>query len=499
MTAVLPLRAAPPVTLDGLLDRAAATVPAAAAVACGPRRLSWSELHARTGALAAGLVTRGIEPGDAVALLAADGPQFVLGLLAIARAGAVAVPLNPAFKRPELEFCVREAGARAVLTEDSGRGVDAARELQAPATIALADVLAAGGDAPSSPAPPDAPAAFTYSAGATGRPKRVPRTHRQLAAEAGAFAAATALGPADRLFCTLPLHHAYGFGCCLLAALRSGATLVFAEEQGPLALDRDRVLALIERSEATVFPAVPFALRVLAEASGAADLSRLRLVFSAGTRLPRATFAAFTDAFGVPPRQLYGCTEAGVVTVNLDPDARATAGSVGVPVAGVEVSVLGPSGEPVEPGRHGEIAIRSDAMTRGYAGVPDQVNHEAFPDGAFRTGDRGRLDEAGRLWITGRRKRLIDVSGEKVDPVEVEDVLAVHPRVREVVVVGAASGVQGEEVVKAVVVADGACGERELVRFCRERLADYKAPRSVEFRDAIPRGSAGEVLRKYLV
>jgi long-chain acyl-CoA synthetase len=138
-------------------------------------------------------------------------------------------------------------------------------------------------------------------------------------------------------------------------------------------------------------------------------------------------------------------------------------------------------------------------MTRGYAGVPDEVNHEAFPDGAFRTGDRGRLDEAGRLWITGRRKRLIDVSGEKVDPVEVEDVLAVHPRVREVVVVGAASGVQGEEVVKAVVVADGACGERELVRFCRERLADYKAPRSVEFRDAIPRGSAGEVLRKYLV
>jgi long-chain acyl-CoA synthetase len=499
MTAVLPLRAAPPVTLCGLLDRTAATVPAATAVACGPLRLSWSELQARTGALAMGLLARGIEPGDAVALLAADGPQFVLGLLAVARAGAVAVPLNPAFKRPELEFCLREAGARAVLTEDGARGAEVARELPSAAAIRLADALAAGGDAPLSSPPPDAAAAFTFSAGATGRPKRVPRTHRQLAAEADAFVAATALEPADTLFCTLPLHHAYGFGCCLLAALRSGATLVFPEQPGPLALDRDRVLALIEQTEATVLPAVPFALRVLAEASGSADLSRLRLVFSAGTRLPGATFAAFAGAFGVPPRQLYGCTEAGVVTVNLDHDVQATAGSVGRPVAGVEVSVLGPSGDPVEPGRHGEVAIRSAAMTRGYAGVPDAVNRDAFPDGAFRTGDRGRVDEAGRLWITGRRKRLIDVSGEKVDPVEVEDVLAVHPRVREVVVVGAASGVDGEEVVKAVVVADGACSQRELVRFCRERLADYKAPRSVEFRDAIPRGSAGEVLRKYLV
>jgi long-chain acyl-CoA synthetase len=247
----------------------------------------------------------------------------------------------------------------------------------------------------------------------------------------------------------------------------------------------------------TVFPAVPFHLRVLADAPGGADLSGLRLCLSAGNALPRATFEAFTAAFGVTPRQVYGCTEAGAVTANLDGDARATCGSVGRALDGVTVAVVDPGGNPVEAGHHGEVTIRSAAMTRGYAGAEGDA--AAFPGGAFLTGDRGRLDADGRLWLTGRRKRLIDVRGDKVDPVEVEDVLAVHPRVRDVVVVGAQSTVEGEELVKAVVVADGPCAARELVRFCRERLADHKAPRIVEFREEIPRSPLGEVLRKYLV
>jgi long-chain acyl-CoA synthetase len=327
----------------------------------------------------------------------------------------------------------------------------------------------------------------------------VPRTHRQLAAEAAAFAAATQLEPADRILCALPLFHTYGLGCCLLASLHSGAPLVFLEDAAPFALDRGRVLALLVREQVTVFPAVPFQLLELAGSRIDADLSALRLCFSAGNALPRSTFDAFDAAFGIAPRQLYGTTETGVVTVNLDGDPRASAASVGRPVPGMQVSVLDPFGQPVEGGRLGEIAIRGDAMTRGYAGVPAYVNAAAFPGGTFVTGDRGRIDAGGNLLLTGRRKRLIDVKGDKVDPVEVEDVLAVHPRVRDVVVVGSASGVPGEELVKAVVVPDGPCGERELVRFCRERLADYKTPRIVEFRDDIPRNSLGEVLRKYLV
>jgi long-chain acyl-CoA synthetase len=207
----------------------------------------------------------------------------------------------------------------------------------------------------------------------------------------------------------------------------------------------------------------------------------------------------FAERFGIPIRQLYGLTETGAVSVNLDEDPEATAASVGLPLRGVDVAILDAAGAEVDEGRIGEIAIRARGMTRGYAGVPDEVNREAFRDGWFRTGDRGRRDEAGRVVITGRSKLLIDAGGDKVDPIEIEDVLAVHPKVREVVVVGVAGDVEGEELIKAVVVADGACSERELTRYCQEHLANYKVPRLVEFREEIPRSSLGKVLRKYLV
>jgi long-chain acyl-CoA synthetase len=207
-------------------------------------------------------------------------------------------------------------------------------------------------------------------------------------------------------------------------------------------------------------------------------------------------FDAFARAFDVPVRQLYGLTETGCVTVNLDPDPWATAGTVGRALPGVDVAILDAAGGILETGRIGEVALRGPGLTRGYVGVAEQ----AFRDGWFLTGDRGRLDEEGRLTLTGRRKLLIDVKGEKVDPIEVEDVLAVHPRVRDVVVVGVPSEIEGESLIKAAVVpVNGSGSERELIRYCRERLANYKVPHAVEFLDEIPRSSLGKVLRKYLV
>jgi long-chain acyl-CoA synthetase len=224
----------------------------------------------------------------------------------------------------------------------------------------------------------------------------------------------------------------------------------------------------------------------------------VRLCFSAASALPRPIFDAFAQRFGVPIRQLYGFTEAGAVTANIDEDPWTTWRSVGRPLDGIGIEVLDETGAPVGPGHIGEIAVRSPALTRGYAGL-DELNRSMFRDGAFLTNDRGRLDEDGRLHITGRKRMLIDVKGDKVDPIEVEDVLAVHPKVREVVVVGVESGAQGEDIIKAVVVPDGACQERELIRFARERLSNFKAPQMVEFRDEIPKSPSGEVLRKYLV
>jgi long-chain acyl-CoA synthetase len=437
---------------------------------CGDERIASDELWERVGRLAGGLAARGIGRGDAVALLLPNGPAFATSFLAVAQLGAVVVPLNPQFKPAELEFCYRDAGVRMVIDDEQ----EVARLIDE--------------HAPLEPEPrsPGDDALLAYSAGCTGHPKRVPRTTGQLWWEADSIAATMGLTPDDTIFCSIPLFHAYGLGCCFLAALRSGADLVIADPRRPLTLAREEVLRLIEREQVTVFPAVPFVFRTLAEAGIAADLSSVRLCFSAGNALPRSTFDAFDRAFGVPIRQLYGLTETGAVTVNVDDDPWATAGSVGRPMPGVAVEVLDDAGRPLETGRIGDIAVRSPAMTRLY-GEP------------FATGDRGRLDEAGRLVITGRRKLLIDVRADKVDPIEVEDVLAVHPRVREVVVVGVPSGIEGEELIKAVVVGEDGAGERELIRFCRERLANYKVPQLVEFRDEIPRSADGKVLRKYLV
>ena len=326
---------------------------------------------------------------------------------------------------------------------------------------------------------------YQFSSGSTGRPKRLARTHGQLWAEAESY---DWIHPDDRLFCAIPLFHTYAMGCCLIAAIRNGATLVFLDDSHPFVLSRRRALDLLEDEAVTVFPGVPYVFRLLAEAPGEADLSALRLCFSAGTALPRPTIDAFLLRFGVPIRGLYGSTETGTLTANLDDDPAASFTSVGTPVGDVRVEIRDDD----------EIAVSSPAMTAGYADM-EELNEHVFRDGWYLTGDLGWLDEDRRLYVTGRKKLLIEVAGHKVDPVEVEDVVAAHPKVREAVVVAVAGSNGDDETVKAVVVAGDGCGEQEVIEFCAARLATFKVPRVVEFRDEIPKSPLGKILRKYLV
>jgi long-chain acyl-CoA synthetase len=421
------------------------------------------------------------------------------------------VPLNIVFKEAELEFYFRESDVRAVIAEP--RVIATVRRIAArldrPVEIITTghpqrgarsweSLLEGHSPLPLEPRPPDEECIYQYSSGLTGRAKRVPRTHRQLGAEAASVVATAGLDAGDKLIGTLPLHHSYGMGCCLLAAISCGATLLLPEGREPFVLRRQRTLELLEQEHVTVFPGVPAQFRFLAGAPRSADLSGLRLCFSGAAALPQSTFNEFKSAFGIPVRQLYGCTETGTLTMNLDEDPEPSSASVGRPIQHVQVTVIDDSGSEVEPGRIGEIAVSSPAMTSGYEGAPE-ANRLSFRDGRFLTADRGRIDDEGRVFITGRKKLLIDVLGEKVDPIEVEDVMATHPRVREVVVVGVPGDVEGEDRIKAVVVPDGRCEERELIRFCSERLANYKVPDSVEFREEIPKSPLGKVLRKYLV
>jgi long-chain acyl-CoA synthetase len=473
-------------------------------------RIGYAELVDRIERVASGLAQRGIGPGDAVGLALRDDPWFVTCFHAIAALGARVVPVNPAFKQPELEFCFRAAGVRAVISDERTAGVceRIVAGFDRPAEVISAsaahgqsltlDALLESGSAERLPARrPEEIFVYQYSSGSTGRPKLVPRTHGQCAAEAALYAT-LGLTSEDTIFSAIPLFHTYGMGASLFGGAVSGATVVILEDPHPFLLRRHRALELIEAERATVFPGVPFNFRLMAEAPAGADLSSLRLCFSAGTALPRSSFEAFGERFGVLVRQLYGSTETGIISANMSEDPVATFESVGIPLGEARVEIVDEEGEPLPVGELGEVTVKSPAATNGYAEM-DEPNRRAFRDGWYFTGDLGRLDESGMLSLAGRTKLLIEVGGYKVDPIEVQDVIEAHPGIEEAIVVGAPGKVEGEELVKAVVVADGDCDKRELTAFCRERLANFKVPQIVEFRDEIPKSPLGKVLRKYLV
>jgi long-chain acyl-CoA synthetase len=479
------------------------------AVVYREERIGFGELVERIERLAAGLSDRGIGPGDAVALLLPNDPSFVVSWHAITGLGAIVVPVNPSFKQDELEFTFRRSGVKAVISDERTAGVCERIVAGFDRPVEVIPTSAAHGPSltldklieGSTPArleerSPDEIYLYQFSSGSTGRPKRVPRTHAQCVAEGELYNDTFGRDPEDKVFCAVPMFHTYGMGACLFWSATSGATMVILEDPNPFLLRRHRALELIEQERATVFPGVPFNFRLMAEAPAGADLTSLRLVFSAGTALPRPSFEAFGERFGLLVRQLYGSTEAGFMTVNLDPDPVATFESVGTPAGDVEIRIADED-DTLPPGE-GEVLVNSPAMTDGYSDM-EELNREAFRDGYFYTGDLGRLDDEGRLYLTGRKKLLIEVGGYKVDPIEVQDVVVAHPKVREAVVVGAEGRVEGEELVKAVVVPNEDVDERELVEFCRERLANFKVPQIVEFREEIPKSPLGKVLRKYLV
>lgn len=463
---------------------------------------SWEELAAAARTRAADFHERGAGSGDVVALMLPNGPDFVASFFAATSLGAVAVPLNPGFTAAEvtaaLEGCAvpvflaggGQVPVATVFAEPRGGDVSVLTS-----ELDLPDERRDAG-APEATVLGDADALYGFSSGTTGTAKRLARTQANLVHEAANFTATVDMQPDDVILGLAPFFHAHGLGNAMLASVASGAALAIEERFEPRsAIER------IGQLQATVFPGVPFMFRLMSRMGGPGDLASLRLAFTAGAPLTREIFEACDKRFGIPVRQLYGCSEAGSVAINLDDDAVGTAESVGRPVRNVEIRIRDEHGAPCPPGVAGEIVIASPALTAGYHGRAERSN-EAFRDGRFHTGDLGRLDDEGRLTITGRLKLFVSTPAGKVDPGEVESCIGSHPDVEEAVVV-AVPARGGAENVKAVVVARGGrehgALRRELIRRCSERLAQYKIPRVVEFREEIPRSAVGKILRGKLV
>ncbi len=498
--------------LTRLLDRNAEHHGSRTALVASDERLTWAELRDRVDRVALGLSALGVGPDDTAVIMLPATSEFVVGVLALGRLGAAAALLNVQSKEHELSSAFADCQPKVVITDRPGAGISqaVAERIGYPVTVVSTDATPSSAvpfsalitDQADATLPTLAPAdralIYQYSSGSTGRPKRVVRTQAQCAAEAEYVSLTLELTPDDAILCVIPLFHAYGLGDCLFTSLGSAAKLVIQSNPNPFMVKRQRTLELIEEERVTFFPGVPYQFELLAKARSEADLSSLRYCTSAGVGLSRDIFDAFLDRFGIPLRQLYGCTESPSLSVNLEDDVAATTETVGRAMVGNEIVIRTEDGAAAPVGTVGAVSVRSAASSSGYVGSSHN-DHETFRDGWVFPGDLGFLDDEGRLTIVGRTKIFIDVVGHKVDPLEVEDVLATHPAVDESVVVGTCL-VEGKgEVVKAVVVVKEPVSELELIRYCSERLAPFKVPQVVEFVDAIPRSPIGKILRKELI
>ena len=490
-----------------LLDAQARCAPDAPAIcAPGRRPLSYRGLWLQVSEAAGALGRMGPGRGDRVALVLPNGPEMAVAFLAAASC-ATCAPLNPAYRADEFAFYLSDLQAKAVIVPDGAPSpvIAVARELGItvlglrPRLDAEAGVFELTGPcvrevAEPIWAEPHGVALVLHTSGTTSRPKIVPLSHANVCASAHSVRAALELTPADRCLNVMPLFHIHGLAAALLASLAAGGSVVCAP--GFYAPD---LLDWLARERATWYTAVPSMHQaILARAAAAREaIARLSLRFirSCSSALPPQVMAELEEAFGVPVIEAYGMTEAAhqIASNPLPPRVRKP-GCVGV-AAGPEVAIMDEGGHLLPAEETGEIVIRGASVTAGYENNP-QANPQAFTHGWFRTGDQGRLDAEGYLFITGRLKEIVNRGGEKVSPREVDEVLLQHPAVAQAVTFAMPHRQLGEEVAAAIVLRDRAVATEEAIQeFAARRLADFKVPRRVVFLEEIPKGPTGKLQR----
>jgi long-chain acyl-CoA synthetase len=459
----------------------------------------YRELRHAVSSFAEKLYQCGIRPGERVAVLLPNSAEFVRSFFAIAWVGGVVVPLNDHYKDTELGRLLSEEAFSSVITSRLSAGLWNRVIRPATGSCRLVFVedhpwqIGVHGGKPAEISP-DAPVLQQFSSGSTGRPKRISRTHRNLLFELESLRQTFALTPADRFLGVTPFSHVNGLMRSMMASVRAGATLY------PLPkFERARVVELIEEHRISIFIGVPFMFGVLAKSrfDRQPDFSSLRLCVSASAPMSVKLNDQFYEKFAVRVRQLYGSTETGTISVDLSGDAGRTLESVGKPIVGVDLRVYADSGEPAQDDEEGEIAVRTPAAITHYENC-EALDTTSFRDGYFFTGDLGRKDHDGRIYLTGRKKFFINKGGYKINPREVEELLEHHPKVEEAAVIGVPT-LSADERVKAIVVPNAPCTEQEIIEHCRGKIADFKVPSVVEFTDCLPKSPTGKIRKGELL
>ncbi|MGN9795228.1 AMP-binding protein [Streptomyces sp. OZ13] len=523
----------PPATVLHAFRAAVGRAPGHTALAYFDGRLTYRETDELSDSVAGHLAARGISRGDRVAIMLQNTPHFVIALLGAWKAGATVVPLNPMYKSGEVAHVLADAEVSALICSDRAweghlRDCAAASPVRMALTACELDLQTRGDErvlgfertAPADdaddllavarqglPAPAGREltatdvALISYTSGTSGTPKGAMNLHGGITYNAERQRTGHPVPEGACYFVLAPLFHITGMVCQLAACIANAGTLALAYRfEAGVVLD-----AFLEHRPAyTVGPSTAFMALGAHPSATPEHFESFRVISSGGAPVPPALVEKFRAGFGPYIRNGYGLTECTAPCASVPPEREAPVDpasgtlSVGLPGPDTVVRIIDDKGEDVPFGEQGEIAVSGPQVVPGYWRLPE-ATAEAFPDGELRTGDIGFMDEDGWLYVVDRKKDMINASGFKVWPREVEDVLYTHPAVREAAVVGIPDAYRGESVKAFVSLRPGAVAEpEEISAYCAERLAAYKYPREVEVLPELPKTTSGKILRREL-
>ena len=472
--------------------------PSKTALFWGDVRFSYGQFWEQTRLVAEKLQTSlCVRPGDRVGLWLRNCPEFVPALFGIWQAGAVAVPINCFFKPAEVQFILADAGIEAVILDESMKEGFAklAEErvgLKALFVESLAGPAAREAEPRADLAEGDL-AVIVYTSGTTGHPKGAMLSHGNLLANVGSCRHVLKAVGEDRFVVLLPMFHSFMFTVGVLLPMLIGSSIVLIKTLHP---PKNIVMEIIQHG-GTLLPAVPQFFRALAHSPAPVDLP-LRVCISGGAPLPAETLREFTARFPMPLLEGYGLSEASPVVSFTPIRGPWKAGSIGVPIFGVEVSIQNEAGEMLPAGQIGELCVRGSNVMLGYWNQP-AATAEVMRHGWLLTGDIGYADQDGYFYITDRKKDMLLVNGINVYPREIEEVLYQYPGVREAAVIGIPDARKGEQPLAFVAAHEGVqLEEKGLLEYLRQRLADYKVPRTVVLMPVLPHSATGKILKTEL-
>lgn len=489
--------------LADALKKTAAENPNGVAFKLDDIELTYAQLEGAASLFAGHLQAQGIEPGDRVGLMLPNVPYFPVIYYGILKAGGTVVPMNVLLKGREVSYYLSDPGAKALYAwhdfgEDAAVG---AEEAGVPLTLVQPgefEKLLAGATplAENVERADDDTAVILYTSGTTGSPKGAELTHSNIGSNVEANIAMFDMGPSDVLFGGLPLFHSFGQTCAMNSAIASGATVTMLPRFEP-----GKALEIIDRDGVTIFMGVPTMYVAMLHHpdvdSTAAE--NLRYGVSGGASLPVEVLNGVEAKLGAKLLEGYGLSETSPVASFNQPQNPQKAGSIGTPIAGVEMKLVDDEGNDITAsGERGEIAIKGPNVMKGYWGK-DDATAEVMRGEWFLSGDIAERDDDGYYFIVDRKKELIIRGGYNVYPREVEEVLYEHPAVMEAAVIGIADDEMGEEVCAVIAFKPGeSATEEEIQDFAKERVAAYKYPRKVVVIEELPKTATGKILKRQI-